>query len=105
MDNSCPLGLQYVFLVQVSHCQFCFSHFGFWSGDFFLIAPFPDHCLSYPSNFHLGENGKGVLIMREDLTKAQQKEWDFGNDKHGYNKYISDMISIHRTLPDIRAKR
>ena len=43
--------------------------------------------------------------MREDLTKAQQKEWDFGNHKHGYSKYISDMISIHRTLPDIRAKR
>ena len=24
-----------------------FSHLGFWSGDFFLIAPFPDHCLLY----------------------------------------------------------
>ena len=22
-----------------------FSHLGFWSGDLFLIAPFPDHCL------------------------------------------------------------
>ena len=21
------------------------SHLGFWSGNFFLIAPFPDHCL------------------------------------------------------------
>ena len=21
-----------------------FSHFGIWSGIFFLIAPFPDHC-------------------------------------------------------------
>ena len=20
-------------------------HLGFWSGNFFLIAPFPDHCL------------------------------------------------------------
>ena len=27
-----------------------FSHFGFWSGNFFLIAPFPDHCLLVP--FH-----------------------------------------------------
>ena len=25
-----------------------FSHFGFWSGNFFLIAPFPDHCLLVP---------------------------------------------------------
>ena len=22
-----------------------FSNLGFWSGDFFQIAPFPDHCL------------------------------------------------------------
>ena len=43
------LGLQCVFLVQVSNCQFSFfSHFGFWSGNFFLIAPFPDHCLLVP---------------------------------------------------------
>ena len=25
-----------------------FSHYGFWSGNFFLIAPFPDHCLLVP---------------------------------------------------------
>ena len=26
------------------------THLGFWSGNFFLIAPFPDHCLLVP--FH-----------------------------------------------------
>ena len=25
-----------------------FSHLGLWSGNFFLIAPFPDHCLFVP---------------------------------------------------------
>ena len=25
-----------------------FPHLGFWSGNFFLIAPFPDHCLLAP---------------------------------------------------------
>ena len=25
-----------------------FSHLGFWSGNFFLIAPFPDLCLLVP---------------------------------------------------------
>ena len=25
-----------------------FSHLGFWSGDLFLIAPFPDLCLLVP---------------------------------------------------------
>ena len=25
-----------------------FSHLGFWRGGFFLIVPFPDHCLLEP---------------------------------------------------------
>ena len=25
-----------------------FSHLGLWSGNFFLIAPFPDHCILVP---------------------------------------------------------
>ena len=25
--------------------RFNFLHLGFWSGNFFLIAPCPDHCL------------------------------------------------------------
>ena len=27
-----------------------FSHLGFWSGNLFLIAPFPDFCLLVPSD-------------------------------------------------------
>ena len=27
-----------------------FSHLGFWSGNLFLIAPFPDVCLLVPLN-------------------------------------------------------
>ena len=39
-------ALQYVFLVIVPDCFFSFFfHLGFWSGNFFPIAPFPDHCL------------------------------------------------------------
>ena len=34
--------------VQVPNCQFKISHLGFWSGNFFLIAPFPDYCLLVP---------------------------------------------------------
>ena len=32
---------------RASESQF-FSHLGFWSGNFFLIAPFPDLCLLVP---------------------------------------------------------
>ena len=28
--------------------SFVFSHLGFWSGNLFLIAPFPDLCLLVP---------------------------------------------------------
>ena len=46
------LGLRYVFLVQVLKCHFSsIPPLGLWSGNFFLIAPFPDHCLLVPSNY------------------------------------------------------
>ena len=31
--------------------NFVFSHLGFWSGNLFLIAPFPDLCLIVPFCF------------------------------------------------------
>ena len=38
-----------VFLINLVRDElsnmFNFSHLGFWSGNFFLIAPFPDHGL------------------------------------------------------------
>ena len=37
LENSCTLGLRYVFAV--------FKYLGLWSGNFFLIAPFPGYCL------------------------------------------------------------
>ena len=35
-------------MVYVPDCLFVFSHLGFWSGNLFLIAPFPDLCLLVP---------------------------------------------------------
>ena len=31
-----------------------FSHLGFWSGNLFLIAPFPDLCLLVPFDLYFG---------------------------------------------------
>ena len=36
-----PFRQQYKYLIV----NLFFSHFGFWSGNLFLIAPFPDLCL------------------------------------------------------------
>ena len=37
-----------------------FSHLGFWSGNLFLIAPFPDLCLLVPFSYFPMENISNV---------------------------------------------
>ena len=58
------------------------SHFGFWSGNFFLIAPFPDHCLLVPFYcklyrlyvYVLASEFKNLLIIREIIRKQKIRE-------------------------------
>ena len=47
-ENSCSFGLQYVSWYKYLIVSLVFSHLGFWSGNLFLIAPFPDLCLLVP---------------------------------------------------------
>ena len=47
-ENSCSFGLQYVLWYKYLIVSLFFSHLGFWSGNLFLIAPFPDLCLLVP---------------------------------------------------------
>ena len=51
-ENSCSFGLRYVSWYKCLIVSLVFSHLGFWSGNLFLIAPFPDLCLLVP--FHVG---------------------------------------------------
>ena len=44
-ENSCSFGLRYVSWYKCLIVSLVFSHLGFWSGNLFLIAPFPDFCL------------------------------------------------------------
>ena len=48
-----PLSASTVRMSEGTFCrievQFVFSHLSYWSGNFFLIAQFPDHCLLFPS--------------------------------------------------------
>ena len=50
-ENSCSFGLRYVSWYKYLIVSLVFSHLGFWSGNLFLIAPFPDLCLLVP--FHI----------------------------------------------------
>ena len=47
LDNNCSLGLRYDFLVYLT-VNLVFSHLGFWSENFFLIASFPYRSLPLP---------------------------------------------------------
>ena len=55
-ENSCSFGLRYVSWYKYLIVSLVFSHLGFWSGNIFLIAPFPDLCLLVPSYvIHMNE--------------------------------------------------
>ena len=56
-EISCSFGLRYVSWCGYLIVSLVFSHLGFWSGNLFLIAPFPDLCLLVP--FFEGETSQG----------------------------------------------
>jgi hypothetical protein len=62
-----------------------------------LVAP------KQASNYEgAGELGKPVNIDKDKLSPEERKKFDIGWKDHAFNTYVSDMISIHRTLADVR---
>ena len=60
-ENSCSFGLRYVSWYKYLIVSLVFSHLGFWSGNLFLIAPFPDLCLLVP--FQLRQHKHFQLLI------------------------------------------
>ena len=48
-----------------------------------------------------GEMGKPV-VLDKDLDPEIKKKVDKGWQDNAFNQYVSDMISLHRSLPDPR---
>ena len=91
-ENSCSFGLRYVSWYKCLIVSLVFSHLGFWSGNLFLIAPFPDLCLLVPFSDDVGKQvyhwttryfwqypdqcedftALSVLLESEDLTNQQR---------------------------------
>ena len=46
-----------------------FSHLGFWSGNLFLIAPFPDLCLLVPFNMRCPIKENDTMSFTKLLRK------------------------------------
>ena len=64
-ENSCSFGLRYVSWYEYLIVSLVFSHLGFWSGNLFLIAPFPDLCLLVP--FFSVYAGFCMVVLQEML--------------------------------------
>ena len=74
-ENSCSFGLRYVSWYKYLIVSLVFSHLGFWSGNLFLIAPFPDLCLLVP--FHY------INTLKQELDGTR-----------AYKETDSDEISV-----------
>lgn len=49
-----------------------------------------------------GEFGVHVIVSRDSLSEAEKKIFDYGWKTNSFNQYASDMVSVHRALPDFR---
>ena len=71
-ENSCSFGLRYVSWYKYLIVSLVFSHLGFWSGNLFLIAPFPDLCLLVP--FYRDQGKSSGLILKQRYIRSSLED-------------------------------
>ena len=72
-ENSCSFGLRYVSWYKYLIVSLVFSHLGFWSGNLFLIAPFPDLCLLVPFHEKCQDQKADIYMALVNFTKNLNK--------------------------------
>lgn len=79
-------------------------------GRYFLVYPYIGYIHSHvtmiiekksPENHQYGEMGAPVFLPTS-LTDEIKLLVDKGWENHAFNQYVSDLISLNRTLPDVR---
>ena len=46
--------------------------------------------------------GREVTVVKEKLNMTERIKFEKGWKDNAFNLYVSDMISLHRSLPDVR---
>jgi len=49
-----------------------------------------------------GNNGSAVVLNAHQLSAEAKAVVEDGWNKYGHNEYVNRMISLRRTLPDVR---
>ena len=109
-ENSCSFGLRYVSWYKYLIVSLVFSHLGFWSGNLFLIAPFPDLCLLVPffnllsravdpnTSIFNGENSNASYLRWPawiiKFRNPQFLDFDFSLQKLSSHKKVLKSITI-----------
>lgn len=65
-----------------------------------LVTPVPEELLRELNLVNPGENGKGVQLIPSSSVIAEKIKT--GWKRHEFNEFLSDIISVHRTLEDPR---
>ena len=94
-ENSCSFGLRYVSWYKYLIVRLVFSHLGFWSGNLFLIAPFPDLCLLVP--FHKTVLSSAASTLGHPSRKHQ--DWFDENDDE-IQRLLEEKHRLHKAHQD-----
>ena len=96
--NSCSFGLRYVSWYKYLIVSLVFSHLGFWSGNLFLIAPFPDLCLLVPF-FKILRIRKYENIRIHKLHAIIRMKYEYRTFKYSLRSYNShELITLSRII-------
>ena len=98
-ENSCSFGLRYVSWYKYLIVSLVFSHLGFWSGNLFRIASFPDLCLLVPffeqklSTMDLSCYDKVVLHVGGNDVEAKVSPTEFKRKYQSLLKSVANKKS------------
>ena len=94
-ENSCSFGLRYVSWYKYLIVSLFFSHLGFWSGNLFLIAPFPDLCLLVPFSVSMLGRQKIINLLRGLSMVIVLTPW---SKSECSSLFIKSKVLVHDAL-------